>query len=257
MKSNTESGMANTLANFGTLIRLVTSFGSKYTPPKERLGLAMLNLLLQATGNSIEVAGDRKRDHDNAVIARKAAFALIKRLAARVISALKVAEAPAGVIEDAEAIKRRMDGRRSSPATGTLGENTLPGAPKSISSAQTGFINQVKHFSDLVDIVERESAYAPNEPELQVSELQAVIVRLQEANALVADTWVASQNAKNQRDAFFYAEVNGLISTAAAVKEYVKSAFEPNSAQAGQVTGLPFPRRKKVAVKEITLPAAA
>lgn len=245
------------MANFETLIDLVMSFGGKYNPSKERLKLVILNLLFQATGNAMAVADALERDYDNAVIARKAAFGPIKRLAARIISALKVSDAPAGAIEDAEAIKRRMDGRRLSRATGTLGEDSLSNAPKSISSAQTGFVNQVKHLADLVGIVEKEPSYTPNEPELQVSELKAVIAGLRAANKLVAETWVASQNAKNQRDAFFYAEENGLITTAGAVKEYVKSAFEPNSAEAGQVTKLPFPRRKKVAVKEVTLPEAA
>lgn len=257
MKSKTEVGMENTLGHFQTLTGLVTSYGTSYNPPQSFLGLPMLLLLYTATQGTMEEVSATKRDFDNAGIARRQAFGPVKKLAGRVISVLKAGRAPKEVIEDAEAIKRRMEGRRlSSPADGTLGEDTLPDAPKSVSKAQTGFVNQVKHFSDLLELVSKEPSYQTNVPELQLSSLQERKGVLQAANKQVSDLWSAYKKALNNRDAHFYAEENGLVATAMAVKEYVKSEFDSSSVEYKQVLSLPF-RSKQVAVKQITLSAAA
>lgn len=253
--------MANALANFGTLTQAVTAFGARYNPANSRLSIPTLVLLHATTDESMDVAETAKGEYNSAVNARKAAFGPMKTLASSAISALKVAQAPKGVIEDAEAIRRRMDGKRASPSPPPVGKNSddpeLPDAPRSISTAQTGFINQVKHLSDLAKLLKREKSYAPNETELQVASIEAYIATLTAANKSVAELWVVQNNAINKRDALFHAEDNGLLATAGFVKEYVKSVYKPKSAEYKQVQAIGFPSRKKVAIKEVELPAAA
>lgn len=253
--------MANALVNFDTLIGVVGAFGPRYNPSNSRLALPTLGLLHQATEEATEAAEIAKGEYSNAVIARKTAFASLKPLASSIISALKVAQAPKGVIEDAEAIRRRMNGRRASgsaaPAAAANDDAELPNAPKSVSNAQTGFVNQVKHLADLVRLLKRESSYAPNEPELQIPGIEEYIGQLKAANKLVADLWIVQHNAITKRDAFFHAEMNGLLVIAAAVKEYVKSVFKPKSAEFKQVQAISFPSRKKIDVKEVELAEAA
>ncbi len=261
MNSKSENSMANALVNFETLKDAVTALGPRYNPPTTRLALPTLGLLHSATEEATEAAEIAKGEYDNAVIARQAAFAPLKPLASSVISALKVAQAPKGVIEDAEAIRRRMNGRRASgsvaPAAKESDDPELPGAPKSVSNAQTGFVNQVKHLADLARLLKRESSYAPNEPELQVAGIEEYIGRLRAANKLVSELWVVQSNAINKRDALFHAEKNGLLATAAAVKEYVKSVFKPKSAEFKQVQAINFPSRRKIDIKEVELSEAA
>jgi hypothetical protein len=82
--------------------------------------------------------------------------------------------------------------------------------------------------------------YTPNESELQVPSLNAVLADLKTKNSAVILATTNASNARINRDKVLYADLTGLYDIAQAVKQYVKSVFDASSPQFKQVSGVKF-----------------
>jgi hypothetical protein len=113
------------------------------------------------------------------------------------------------------------------------------------SVSQQSYDNYVTHFGNLIDWVELQPTYNPNEPELKVAAMKLYWDKIDKANKAVIAGTVPYKNALTERDELLYAEKTGLVDTALDVKTYVKSVFKANSPQFKQVSGIPFTRQER------------
>ena len=163
--------------------------------------------------------------------------------ATKVINSLSATDALDTVIKDAKTINRKLQGSRASSSTPT---ETSPSetSTTTISTSQQSYDRLIDSFSKLIDLVNAETNYTPNEAELQVANLNTKLTALQAANTAVITKYTDYSNARIQRNNSLYTNDNSLVETALDVKKYIKSVFGATSPQYKQVSGLKFSKPK-------------
>ena len=111
---------------------------------------------------------------------------------------------------------------------------------RTASVSQQSYNKLVDHFAQLVATLTAEPRYLPNEAELKVTALNALLTDLRAKNTAVINAYTALSNARIARDKTLYAETTGMLDVAQGVKLYVKSLFGTTSAQYKQVSALKF-----------------
>jgi hypothetical protein len=230
-----ETGHAKNVANFQTLISFVTAYGEAYNPANEAVTLQVLDTLLKNAQTQIAEVDSAKNAWNLTAGARAAAFEPLKPTATRLMGALKVSGAPGKTIEEAKAINRKIQGSRAKKPTD---------AEKAVSVSQQSYDSLTENFAKFIDLLAAEPAYKPNEQDLKQTALAATLTGFREKNLAATNAYTAYSNAQIARNAVLYAKNTGLVDTALAVKEYVKSIFGATAPQYKQVSKLEFKRSK-------------
>lgn len=246
MASKKETGFTKNVANFQQLISFCTAYGVKYTPSKDNLILMNLNLKHNEAEVGIQSVKIAKTALDNAINDRLALFKPMKKLATRIISALKVSGASPEKIKDAQGMYRKIQGGRAARMK-TAVNGTAEGEAiekKNISVSQQGYDMQISHFEHLIHILNSEVNYNPNENDLKVSSLSTYRSELQQATARVMTAFTAAVNARNRRDTVLFDKNTGLCKVAQDVKEYVRSIYGSGSPEHLQVRSINFSAKR-------------
>jgi hypothetical protein len=273
-KSIFETGHAKNVAFFEELIAYCEGYGAAYQPSKATMQLATMRTLLAEARASLVTVTDRLTAFNTARNARFQAFEGLPTLTSRVVSALAITDVGEKTLEDARAIVRKMRGIRVSKKEEATGNTepttalvnavipsnvsdtpiplkTIPDTPpgngtpaRQRSAAQTSRDQQIEHFARLLSLLQSEPTYQPNEPELQLTTLQAYLNTLRTTNSAVVVQEVGWSNARMQRDKLLYGAKTGLCDVAQDVKQYVKAAFGPSSPSYKQISKLRFNRAK-------------
>lgn len=244
MKSTTETGHAKNVANFEDLISFCTAYGVNYNPSKNSISLTSLNTLYTNALATISNVTTTKNAFDNVTGIRQTAFASLKPLATKVINSLSATDALDTVIKDAKTINRKLQGSKPSSSTSTTESTTPVNSTTTISTSQQSYDRLIDSFSKLIDLVNAEINYSPNETELQVITLDSKLSSLQVANTAVISKYTDYSNARIERNSSLYTSDNSLVETALDVKKYIKSVFGASSPQYKQVSGLKFSKPK-------------
>ena len=245
MKSTTETGHAKNVANFEDLISFCTAYGVNYNPSKNSISLTSLNTLYTNALATISNVTTTKNSFDNVTGIRQTAFATLKPLATKVINSLSATDALDTVIKDAKTINRKLQGSKASSSTTSTTEPSTPdNSTTTISTSQQSYDRLIDSFSKLIDLLNAETNYIPNETELQIATLSSKLVSLQAANTAVITKYTDYSNARIERNNLLYINNSSLVETALDVKKYVKSVFGASSPQYKQVSGLKFSKPK-------------
>jgi hypothetical protein len=242
MASTNETGHAINVANFEDLIGFCSGYGAAYNPSKASIKIPALQALLTNGQGVLAAIKTTKTDLDNATNAREIAFKPLKKLCTKVINALAATDAASQTNDDASTANFKIQGRRAGakavakPAKD--GQKAEESNTNSVS--QQSFDGQVENFAKLIQTLTSEPLYTPNEPELQVQSLNAVLDDLKIRNSAVILATTNASNARINRDKVLYADLTGLYNIAQAVKQYVKSVFDASSPQFKQVSGIKF-----------------
>lgn len=246
MASTSETGHAKNVANFEDLISFCKSYGSAYKPIREALFVSALEQLRTDALAQLQNVKAAKTTFDNATNARQDAFKPLRPLATRVVNALSASGAGALVVADARTINRKLQGVKapSTPKAVPASESST-GDPTSkfISRSQQSFDSQMEHFAKLIELVSQQPGYLPNEAELSILTLTGLNKSLRNTNSDVVNAYTGWSNSRIRRDESLYNPINGLVETAFAVKNYVKSVFGAASPQYKQVRALQFANR--------------
>lgn len=241
MSSTSEKGLAKMLGNFNSLISACTGYGGKYVPGRKQLQLPQLQALhLNAKGQLTLVHTAAAAD-TKAVNERQLVFEPLKDRANQVVYSLASSEADAKIVEDAKTINRKIQGTRlpkpKKPADPQAGAD-----PATISTSQQSFDSVLDNFDKLSQLVAAEPLYKPNEPELALTGLTTFIAAMEASNQAVIDSTTALSNALISRNKVLFAEPNGLVPIANAVKKYLRSIYKVSSPEYKQVSKLQFPK---------------
>ena len=244
MVSTTETGHAKNVATFEDIISFCTGYGATYNPSKIALKLPGLNAQLTAASAVLQAVKTAKTAYDNATNAREIAFKPMKALATKIVNALAATDATDQTVDDAKSTNLKIQGRRATkvekPDAAALAAGATP--VKTASTSQQSYDKMIDHFAQLIATLSAEPKYLPNENELKLPALNALLADLKVKNTAVINATTAISNARINRDKVLYAEKTGLIDTALDVKTYVKSLFGATSPQFKQVSGLKFTR---------------
>ena len=178
MASTSETGHAKNIANFQDLISFCQGYGASYNPTKESLKIPQLQALYQLAQDKLNATKTQKTAFDTATNERRNTFANLKPLATKIINAFAVSGADTLAIADAKTVNKKLQGTSSKKTT--TEETTPENAPttNSISTSQQSYDRLIDHFANLIQVVEQNSNYTPNETELQVATLQTKLSEL-------------------------------------------------------------------------------
>jgi hypothetical protein len=246
MASTSETGHTKNASTFEDLISFCIAYGAAYNPSKAALKIPALNAQLAAAHAALQAVKTTKTAYDNATNAREIAFKPLKSLATKIIGALVATDATSQTIDDARTMITKIRGQRAKAVVAPEkkeGESEAE-VTKTNSTSQQSFDKMIDHYAQLLEILSTEATYLPNENELKVSSLTAMINDLRAKNTAVINAYAAVSTARLHRDTHFYREPGGMISIALDVKQYVKSIFGTKATQYKQISGLKFTKGK-------------
>ena len=241
--SVSETGHAKNVANFQQLISFVTAYGATYNPTKAALKLPQLTALYTAAQTSLADVVTKNTAYNNKVNERVVAFKNLKPLSTRLINALQTTDASTQKIADAKGLNKKMQGVSDKTVETTTDPNAA--APKTISTSQQSYDQQIQHLAGIISVLQSEPSYAPNETELKIVTLTAKQTDLTAKNSAVATAYTNISNSRIARDTTIYRTDAGLFDIATEVKKYVKSVYGATSPQFAQVKGIEFTNKKK------------
>jgi hypothetical protein len=246
MANSNETGHAKNVANFEELIGFCKGYGATYNPSKPAIKVEGLAALLAQAQAALATLKAAKTNYDNATNNREVAFAPLKKLSTKIINALAAVGAEQQTIDDATTSHAKVHGRRlaAKKVKNTGKEAGISAEPTSNSVSQQSYDGQVENFAQLVQTVSAEPLYQPNEAELQIPSLSALLANLRSLNTEVITAKAALSNARIGRDKILYADETGLRDVALAVKQYMLSVFGKTSAEYKQVGSIVFTKRK-------------
>lgn len=263
MSSISEVGHNKNVANYEDLISRCIGLGTTYNPVLNAIKIVQMNAQKTAAIAALNNAITAFNVYKNSTNLREIAFKPLRKLGSRVIAALKASGASKQTIDDAIAINRKLQGK-GKQTLADAGKNseslkekdekaevkeegiaTIPGPvedkeAKRHSTSQQSFDSLIEHFTKLIDLVNGQPTYGPNEIELKVVTLNTTLAGIKASNTAVINAYTVYSNAKIARNTVLYAEGTGLVDVALKAKDYVRSVYGAGSPQAKQITKLKF-----------------
>lgn len=237
MASKSETGIEKNISHFDTLILTCQGFGAEYNPTNKEIEVATLSTQASEIKAEQKSFLTKKAANSEAKNKRKVGFAPVKKLSTRIVNALKSTKASKETVEDAKAFKRKIDGERAESKK----KPANPSEPDNAHSvSQQSYTNIVAHLKGLSGIIEAEPTYIPNENDLKVATVTALISNLESLNDKENATYVAMNTGKIARDKKLFNDQTGLLATVTKVKDYVSSVYGATSPELKLLTKLKF-----------------
>lgn len=235
-----ETGHARNIANLETLITFIAGWGAPYNPTNNDISLASLQTLLTEANFAMDGVGTALAQTKAAINDREDAFATLRPLVSRVLNYYVSAGAAKNDIDDVKTFKRKLDGKRKTPAIPDDPNTPEDESEGSHSASQQSYVQLVEHFDNIINLLKLDPLYDPNENALKTTTLEAISADLKVKNTAVISNLVNLSTSRLYRNAQLYQAGNGLVARAGLVKKYVKAAFGADSGEYGQIKGLKF-----------------
>lgn len=230
---------------FGKLTGICTGYGGSYNPGQPNLQVTAMNTLLSQARATLQEVHVTKTVFENVTNTREVMFRDMMALSSRAISWLRASGAAPLTVDDAQASFRKMyGGRLTTPAPAATETAAAPTAP-SRKARGLDYASVCDAFAKLVESLQAEPKYQPNEPELSVAALSNLLTTLRQQNDLVNQARTALTSARNKRTMLLYSGANNLVSVGRAVKQYVRSVFGPRSLQQVEVSSIYFTKNNQ------------
>ena len=158
-------------------------------------------------------------------------------------NALKSSNSSIQADETAKTIFRKLQGKRASAKLTDEEKAALEAEGKEvnqISASQMGYDERVDNFEKLISLLQSIPDYNPNEEELKIETLQALLADLKVKNSEVMKTYFVLESARGVRNDLLYKPLTGVVDISSDVKSYIKSVFGATSTQYKLVSKLRF-----------------
>lgn len=241
MASNSETGHATNISNFKRVIDKSTSYGTAYDPSNSDLEIASMTTLWTDADNAHQRLSTAIQASKEPINAREILFKPVDKLVTRTLNYFESTKASAQIKKDAKGLADKFRGYK-------VKVTKLPDGspdPNDVSKSHLSYVQKADTFSQLVDLYEANTLYAPNEVDLKVSALKPIRQQMKTLNDNIGTIIAPVDTARIDRDKFLYAPGTGIVDIAAAVKDYVVGLFEANSPQAKQMRAIKFRRPRK------------
>jgi hypothetical protein len=224
------------VAAFDQVLGHCNALGTKYNPSKDSIKVAALNTLLTSAQASLAAVDNAKTNLIQAVNNRQKVFAPLPSIGTRILNGLIATDASPQLIADIRLYRNKF---RSLGKTRKPEESTKQTAHADASRGPVSYLDyesKINNLTIMIELLKTEPSYKPNEPELSVTSLTALLTTLKNSSKVVNDAQVALRNARVARKAVVYSEA-GLYGTAKRVKKYILSVFGATSEQYRIING--------------------
>ena len=238
-----DTSHAKNVTNLESLISAVITIGSAYNPSKDSIKLSALQSLLTAANESLIALKTAESANSTAIDIRELAFKPTGSLFTKVSNALKASNSSIQADETAKTIFRKLQGKRASAKLTDEEKAALEAEGKEvnqISASQMGYDERVDNFEKLISLLQSIPDYNPNEEELKIETLQALLADLKVKNSEVMKTYFVLESARGVRNDLLYKPLTGVVDISSDVKSYIKSVFGATSTQYKLVSKLRF-----------------
>lgn len=235
-----EKGHTKNIANFEQMIAILTALGTTYNPSNELLTTTNLNTLLSRAKTSVADYNDVEAAATVAVNERAAAFEPLGRLVTRIGNAAAANITDQRFLEDLAAVTRKLQGRRAGKPADDPATPDIDESQQTVSASQMSFDNRIQHFAELVALLKTNSAYAPNETELQIAALEDRLNDLRTKNTAANTAQITAADHRTARNHILYNETDGLMTRVGLIKNYLKSILDADSPPYQQIKSLQF-----------------
>lgn len=242
-----ESGDMKLMGNLRLLTDLVSA-DATYNPANPALAVTALESQYTAGMASVTEISSKLAPNKVSINDRQILFETLRQVVLRSRNMLTASNVSEAVRADAETYVRKLTGKRKSakpPATPDDPATPENEAGASHSASQMSFDNQVGNFASYIQLLANVSEYKPNEADLKVTGLNALLDDLQAKNNAVSSSFVPLSQARGVRDNLLYTGADCIANTGQLVKAYVKAAMGTNSQLYKQIKGLKFDRAGK------------
>ncbi|MCE2996838.1 MAG: hypothetical protein ACK5RG_21780 [Cyclobacteriaceae bacterium] len=247
MEKKHETGHAINVIKFEELYMWCSKFGKKFNPAKAAIKLENMQAMIDQGKARLEEVKVAHSKMSTAITMRSRAFGELDKLVTRINNAVASLDILPEAITKIAASVRKFRGVRAKPlpeeeGTKVMDENESVDkeVEKRNAKAQRSYNRKVVNFKNLVALVEAEANYLPNELELQIESLRAVVNEIETRNLLAKSTRATFITAIIARDKLLYEENIGMVPSAYIAKKYVKSVFGPTSREFKTISPIPF-----------------
>lgn len=237
-----ETGHAKNVANFDTLIAFCEGYGGDYKPTNPLIEIPALQTLLAQAQAALDDVQTKLAPWKNKVADRENVYEGIRPLTTQIVAAIAASGAAENKVDNVKTFHRQVHGARAK-ALPPDDPSTPEDESQGNSVSHQSYVQVAEAFSQIIEILEAEPLYHPNETHLQVATLQTRLAGMEAANSDVIDAAVPLSNSRIERNAVLYDNGDNLCDRAGLVKKYVKSLYGASSPQYEQVSGLEFRRR--------------
>jgi hypothetical protein len=171
----------------------------------------------------------------------------VKTTSRRVVNFLKACGADPAKIEQAMTIFRLIHGYRA-PSTVRNSDSQATGTEEETrkkSNKQGSQDSLVQNFQKLIQVLKTEALYTPNEADLQIASLEALVMRFKTDDLATSTADAATERAKVKLKKLFDDPRGGVNVVMSAVKLYSKAAFGTQSPEYASLVKL---RQQKVII---------
>ena len=161
----------------------------------------------------------------------------------RINNALKASNSTVQADETAKTIFRKLHGKRASAKLTEEQKAALLAEGKEInqnSNSQMGYNDRVENFESLISFLQTVPEYNPNEEELKITTLQALLNDLRAKNISVMQSRITEDTARGLRKSVQNNPLTGLVDIGNDAKSYIKSVFGVKSVEYKLVSKLRF-----------------
>jgi len=247
-----ESTHSKNLDSFELLLSFVKELGVTYNPAKANLKLAALLLQFSGSSTIMNTFISKHNLYTVAVDNRQTAFQGIPKLSTRILNTVGSSDIDKKRFDDVKSINRSLQGVKAATASKVLAENatidadtsTTPISAEEIknSSSQKSYNMILVNFRRIVDFVNNETGYIPNEIDLKVVTLNGIISKMQTTNTALINAFTSLNTSRTNRNKSLYGET-GICAIADEIKKYVKSVYGASSPEAKKICAVKFRKR--------------
>jgi hypothetical protein len=228
--ATSENTPAKALGNFLDIITKVESNGN-YMPSNTTLLSSSMKILHADASNALDTFHSNKAVMLAARKDRAKTVDVVKATSRRVVNFLKASGADDSKIEQAMAIYRMIHGY-DAPGAGKPLATVTPApadATKKKSNKQGSQDSLVQNFQKLIHVLKTEMLYKPNEADLKIAGLDALVTKFKNDDLAASTADAASEKAKANLEKIFDDPKKGVQVVMSGVKLYAKAAFGANS----------------------------
>lgn len=234
-----ESGHAINVVNLGKARDFAKSWPD-YKPSNPVLEIGAMTSLFDAGNTKLDAVQTVRTPYRNATATCDDLFDRMGPLVTRIMRMLRASGVPPSIIDDAETYSRKIKGERATPAKKDDPATPVDESQQSHSASQMSRTQRLENFDSLVDLLQAQPLYNPNETDLTIVALHAYSVDCHNAIGTVNTTFIPFSNSLADRDDTLYLDPINVVETGRLFKTYVQGGFGRNSTEWQQVRSLEF-----------------
>ena len=237
------------IANFATSITQINTLGGEYKPPNPFAELAGMQTHHAAILAARTASDEKDSAEEAARNARENLYKQVAPLASELVNYCKSLGLDANVFANLQTFVRDLRGRRAKPVAKPAAGATAP-PPKTISAAQTSYVETAEHFANLVEAARVLPDFKPEEDKFKLTTLDAFVAALRQANTDVANADAAAGVARHTLDELLYTGADSVINRLKSAKAYIAAVFKAKHPVYQTITKFRFDQPKRLRPKK-------